>query len=669
MESVAPRQVAWWPGSLRRPNWGAVSTWALAGALVLYLGFDGGGYDVLVRSQVALVVWWIVRIGGAVGVLPVSRFARVARAGLALFGAFVVWTAIATTWSLSSEHSLEELSRVAAYLGVLLLAIAIHRDRAVALRHTVHAVGAAIVVIAGFALISRLFPNSFPAAHVTNTFLGGARGRLSWPLNYWNGLAALIAFGAPLLFASATSARTLLMQGAAAAALPLLALCGYLTFSRGGAIASAVAILAFIALAPDRIPKLATALIAAGGGAVLIVGALHRHALENGLTNHVAAVQGRQLAVGVVIVCAGVGLAQVGIGLAARHGTLPRVLRVPRQRARVLLAVGVVAALVAALAAGGPSRLSHAWTDFKSTKGVGTANLPSRFGSLAGNGRYQYWRIGVKAVSGHALSGSGPGTFQLVWLPRSTQYGGYVVNAHSLYVETLSDVGIVGLALLIGFLVLAVGTAVRAVIGSSDETRTRAAGAAAALLAFTMSASFDWVWQLPVLPAAFLLITAAAFAPVAMPISIRALSQAPSNLDAPGAGPSQWVVRGGLVVAAIACLIAISVPLATTSDVRKSQAAVAAGDNAVALKDANSAARVEPGAASPQLQAALVLELQHDIPRALSAARSATRDEAQNWTSWLILSRLEAEAGHARASVAAYQRAQSLNPHSRLFRR
>ncbi len=63
-----------------------------------------------------------------------------------------------------------------------------------------------------------------------------------------------------------------------------------------------------------------------------------------------------------------------------------------------------------------------------------------------------------------------------------------------------------------------------------------------------------------------------------------------------------------------------------------------------------------------------MLELQHDIPGALAAARKATRDEPQNWTGWLILSRLEAEAGHARASVAAYKRAKSLNPYSPVFR-
>ncbi len=54
-------------------------------------------------------------------------------------------------------------------------------------------------------------------------------------------------------------------------------------------------------------------------------------------------------------------------------------------------------------------------------------------------------------------------------------------------------------------------------------------------------------------------------------------------------------------------------------------------------------------------------------PAALAAARRATRDESRNWSNWLVLSRIEAEAGHAKASVAAYRRARSLNPRSSLF--
>ncbi len=645
----------------------AISTWALAGALVLYLGLDGGGYDIIVRNQVGIVLWWIVLVGAAWGVLPAARLARLAWAAVVLFGAFVAWTALASTWSLSSERSLQELSRVVCYLGVLLLALAIHRDRERAVRHTVTAVGAAVVVIAGFALVSRLFPNSFPTSHVTAQFLGGSEGRLGWPLNYWNGLAALVALGLPLLLSIATSARTVPGQAAAAAAIPVLALCGYLTFSRGGAIACAVAVLAFVMLAPERFWKLATGLVAGAGSAIVIAAAAHRSAVVHGLTNHAAAVQGRQVLVAIVLVCAGVAVGQIAFGLAALYGTLPRLLRVPRRRAQMLFAAGVVVALVAALAAGAPSRLSRAWTDFKRPSGISQADLAGRFGSLSGEGRYYYWKVAIEATSDKRLTGSGPGTFQLLWQPRAPFYSP-IINAHSLYIETLAEVGIIGLALLAGFLLVVVGAALRLVARTTSDARAQAAGATAALLAFMVSASFDWVWQVAALPAAFLLLAAAVLAPSSGCRSARvdAAGGAASGRGPGGAGRRQ-IVGLGLITVALACLVAIAFPLETAVSVRQSQAAVRADDTSLALSDALSAVRLEPGAGSAHLQVALVLELEHDYKAALAAARRASADESQNWSNWLVLSRLEAETGHAKASLGDYRRARSLDPRSPLF--
>jgi Tfp pilus assembly protein PilF len=111
----------------------------------------------------------------------------------------------------------------------------------------------------------------------------------------------------------------------------------------------------------------------------------------------------------------------------------------------------------------------------------------------------------------------------------------------------------------------------------------------------------------------------------------------------------------------------IGVPLAATSAVRKSQAAASAGNTSAALADAREASRLEPGAATPELQVALVLEVRGDITAGAAAARQATIDEPANWQTWLVRSRLEDEAGHPVASVEAYRRARSLNPHSPLF--
>jgi O-Antigen ligase len=642
--------------SLPRIEPRAVAIWALVGGLVLYLAVDGGGYGTVVHSQVGILVWWIVLVGAAWGLLPAARISRGGWSALAFFAAFVAWTALGVTWSISSERSLADLSLLAGYLGVLVLGLSLHRERLQAVRHTVAALATAIVIVAILAVASRLDPGLFPAASQTSSFLPGTARRLAWPLNYWNALAALMAFGLPLLLALATSARTLYAQAAAAAAVPIVALCGYLTFSRGGALAGAIAVIAFIALAPERVPKLATALVAAGGSAALIAGASHRDAIEHGLVNAAARHQGATFLLPIVLVCAGVALAQVGVGFATRHGTPPRFLTVSPRRARWLLAGAATAMILVALLAAAPAKLSHAWRDFKRPTAAGLSQASiSRFSTLSSNGRYELWKGAVQATHGHVLAGSGAGTFQLLWLPRAPRSIGYVQNAHSLYFETLAELGVVGLVLLLAFLGAVLWSAIALVVRSRYESRARAAGAAAALIAFVVSAAFDWIWQVPVLPVAFLLLSAAVLAP-----PLRSSKPATGSL-------ALTLQRVGGVVLALACLVAIAIPLATADALKASQDAAARGNSLLALRDAQQAAGIEPAAASPQVQLALVEEFRGAIPGALSAARRAARDEPANWSIWLIISRLEAEDGRAPASTAALLRARSLNPNSPLF--
>lgn len=632
--------------------------WTLAGGVVLYLAADGGGYDQVVNSQVGIVVWWIVLLWAAAGLLPRARLTRAAWGALCLFAAFVAWSALSSIWSLSVERTLEDTSLVAGYLGILALGITLHQDRERAIRDTANAIAAAITFVAALALASRLIPGLFPAAKQTGSFIPGSNNRLAWPLNYWNALAALMALGVPLLLAAATGARTLAGRAAAAAGLPLVALCGYLTFSRGGAIAGVVAVLAFFVLTSQRIPKLATALVAGAGAAVVVASAASRPAIENGLRDSAARHQGATLIVILVLVCVGVALAQLGVSAAARRLERSRSLAVPRRLAQVLLAAGAVVVIVAAVAGGAPHRLSHAWQDFKRpTAAALTQNSLDRFGAASGNGRYQYWRVAVRYAGHHPLDGGGAGTFQLIWLPRAT-IAGSVQNAHSLYVETLAELGIIGLALLVGFLVLVLAMGVRSVVQASatvhagDSPRVYAAGVAAAMVTLCVSAASDWIWQVPVLPAAFLLLSAAVLA---------------SHGRSRPAGGRRWPSRTALVAAAVACLVAIAYPLAVTSAVRRSQTAASAGNSSAALGQARTAVRLESASASAQLQLAVVLEDRHDLSAALAAARHATRDEPSNWSAWLVRSRLEAENENVTAAVAAYRRARSLNPRSSLF--
>jgi len=114
----------------------------------------------------------------------------------------------------------------------------------------------------------------------------------------------------------------------------------------------------------------------------------------------------------------------------------------------------VIAFAVLAIPAGIPGQISQGWRNFKNydASALGNDSL-ARFGTVSGNGRYDYWKLAVNSTGGHVLGGSGPGTFQLLWLPHSPQNFSYIQNAHSLYFETLAEEGVVGLGLLVNVVV------------------------------------------------------------------------------------------------------------------------------------------------------------------------------------------------------------------------
>jgi O-antigen ligase len=644
-----------WPVSSMR-GWMALDRiapvlggWVLPFILVLYLGLKGGGYDELVYGQVGIVAWWIVVLGSAVAVLPVSRIGTAGWLGLGLLGAFAVWTALGIGWSSDAERSVAEVGRIATYLGIFALALVTQgRGR---LERTVSAVGAAIAVVAVVGLLSRLHPAWFPGATETSIALG-VPSRLSYPLNYWNGVATMVAVGIPLLLITASGARFLLARALAAAALPAMALAGLYTFSRAGAFEIAIALIVLFALHPRRLQLLPTALLGAAGSTILIAAATQRNALEHGLGNAAAHDQGNEMLALVLVVCVGVGLLEAAIALTGRH-LMPSTPTVARRPAIATALVALLAAIVAAVAAGLPGYLSDRWDDFKTPGGPGVTGV-QRFDSASGNGRYQLWQVAGDANSTDPAVGIGPGTYGSYWTQhRNLELS--VVNAHSLYLETLAELGIVGLLLIVGVVAtpLAVGAA-KALRARGDPNRAALfAAAVAALAAFAVGAGVDWVWQLPVIVASFLLVSAAVLTGgVARPAARAAGALAP---------------RITLVLAGLASLVAIGIPIASAQAIRASQSEVRSNDLGAALSDARAAHSVEPYGGSASLQEALVLELEGKFPAAVTSARRATHEAATNWQTWAILSRLEAENGNPKASATAYRKAKALNPKSPLF--
>ena len=227
--------------------------------LVVYLAMREGGYDQVVRGELGVAIWVILLLGALAGLLRIPE-SRTAWAGIGLITAFALWTGLASLWSESAERTAIEAARVAALLGVFVLALC--TQRAQTLRYAVGGIGAAIALIATLSIGSRLLPDLFPANQVAEV-LPTEQARLGYPLAYWNGLATMTAIGMPLLLLGAGCARSLRVRAAAVAWLPVLALTIYFTLSRGGVVEAAIGIGALALLMPRRLRIVVPGLIAA----------------------------------------------------------------------------------------------------------------------------------------------------------------------------------------------------------------------------------------------------------------------------------------------------------------------------------------------------------------------------------------------------------------------
>jgi O-antigen ligase len=642
------------PAAAGRIDWGLVSTWLLGFGLVLYLGLKGGGFDPLIHDQVGIAAWWVLLATVAIGALPRRRPATLAWVALGLLAAFVVWTALSLTWTESTEKTAEELALVAGYLGVFALAVFNRRPRGA--RWMVAAVGSAIAVVGIVALLSRLHPAWFPSANQTAQLLDFGKERLSYPLNYWNALATLIAIGLPLLLQMATGARQIAFRALAAAAMPALMLAAFFTFSRGGIAAVFLGLGVFLALTSDRLPKLLTLLVAGGGGAILVAGAVARHDLRYNLDNATAHHQGNELLVWTIVVCLIVGLVQAGISVGLERDMRPSWTRVSRRHSLIALGVVVLVGLVVAIAAGGPGKLSNAWDNFKQPE-VGAGTNTDRLSSSSGESRYQFWSSAWREFEDKPLTGTGSGTFEL-WWTRDGDTPDIVNNAHSLYLETLGELGFVGAALLIGFLLTVLIGGALAAVRAGELRAPPLSAAVAGFVAFCFTGIFDWMWQVPVVPVAALLLAAAV---VTHAVGSR------SGRSVRGPAPFPPLARVGVVAGSLVVVVAIAIALASTALLRQSQDEAQVNDFSAALEDARSAQNVLPDAAGPRLQEALILETEGELAPAAEAARAAIDREPNNWRLWMVLSRIEAQLGDADAAVRSYEKARSLNPESPLF--
>src|SRR3954451_23197839 len=169
------------------------------GAAVFGLAFSNGTYGVTARDSVAVAVWWLLALAIGTGAMPVARVPSPALAGGAALAGFVALSGASIAWSDSAERAFDEMNRGLLSLGIFALVVAGARRASAARWSDGIAIG--IAALGLFALGVRLFPHLIPSAHVSS--ISPTDPRPSYQVNYWNGLAALVALGiAPLLRAA-----------------------------------------------------------------------------------------------------------------------------------------------------------------------------------------------------------------------------------------------------------------------------------------------------------------------------------------------------------------------------------------------------------------------------------------------------------------------------------
>lgn len=614
--------------------------------VLVLLALESGGYDTVTRGQAGILVWWAVLVFFVAGLLPLHRPTRAGIAVAAVLALLALWTGLATLlWSAGQERGFLEFTRVLTLLGFFVFfAMLQGRD---ALRGGLAAVGCAVGFIALVALASRFHPSWFADSGIPANY---PVSRLNFPLDYWNGLAALLAIGiAPLLWLAA-SARSLPGRAIGAALIPPAGLALYLTASRGGAIAAVVALVFLFAAAPGRIRLAFHALVPLAGSALLIWAISRRPELRDLAGGPELGRQGDQMILITLVTCAGVAALQwlVAWAMETNRIEFPRIeRRTARQAGLGLLAAAaiVVLALIASGFAG------DRWSEFKEpARGDGTT---SRLGNLGSGERYQVWDSALDAASSEPLLGIGPGGFEF-WWSQNGEGAQFVRDAHSLYLESLAELGPIGLLLVLALVIGPMALACRSALGrGSPERRGALAAGAGGMAAFAVAAGVDWAWEMTVLPVAFLLLAAGATGPA----SLSRRDRSSSRFSDPGiALPG----RLALALVPIGCILAIAVPTLSTEAVRSSQEAFRDGDLDRSFEQADRAVDIAPFSAEAEIQRALVLDARDDTAEAIESARDAVDLEPSNWRNWLVLSQI-AEGEDPDTSAEALDRAGELN--------
>jgi hypothetical protein len=228
-------------------------------------------------------------------------------------------------------------------------------------------------------------------------------------------------------------------------------------------------------------------------------------------------------------------------------------------------------------------------------------------------------------------------------------------RAHSLVFETMAELGLVGLALLLGFF----GTAAVTGIRRARDRLTDGAGAALGVLTVGFAASaVDWTWDLPAVFVSTVVAAGLLVGPATLP------PLAPAKPPVGGAVRNRRRFSAGVAILIVGWVSVCAAGLLLLSDLRlnASRDAFDRGDLQAAANAADDAASIEPWAAEPHTQLALVRERSGQIAEARKEIAEAIDRAPRDFKLYLLATRLATEAGDKTAAAEYFTRAHELNP-------
>jgi O-antigen ligase len=280
---------------------------------------------------------------------------------------------------------------------------------------------------------------------------------------------------------------------------------------------------------------------------------------------------------------------------------------------------------------------------------LSTGSGGTRLFSGAGN-RYDYWRVAVIEFRSAPIGGVGAGNYDPgYYLHRRTTEA--ITQPHSLELQTLAELGLVGALLLATFLgAVAIGLGRTARVARHDLLTRRVAVAAAGIFtAWLVETSVDWLHLIPGLTAIAL---AAAVALVSGPESRR-----PALV-----GRARIAATVGTAVIALAGAVTIAPRILSLDAQASAQQALDGGDPRAAISEATTALEYDPSSVPALVQRAAGFARLHAFSPALADLRRAVAVEPHDWVTWALVGDLLTRHGNRSAARAAYKRALALDP-------